>query len=306
MQYVKKYIVKRGLKMYKEYLNNQKIANNYLKNHFNKDSFILFHRQLAYEQIKKATNKQGVLIWGKLPKLITQNSKLDKGNIYDFLNLGVQLAPSYISNYNVCSNASIECGIKCINFTGLGSKHMLNKNNIHMVLKARLIRTILYFEYKEQFKKRVIQEINLYKNKVKKLNDNNINDKEIKICIRLNVFSDIKWEKTFKEIFNIFKDIQFYDYTKVLNRNIKHLDNYHLTISRNEINKDVIKDIPNNKAYVFNVKRNDKLPLTYENKKVIDGDLHDLRFLDEKKIIVGLRYKGNVKALNKNNFVINL
>ena len=27
------------------------------------------------------------------------------------------------------------------------------------------------------------------------------NDKEIKICIRLNVFSDIKWEKTFKEIF---------------------------------------------------------------------------------------------------------
>ena len=40
MQYVKKYIVKRGLKMYKEYLNNQKIANNYLKNHFNKDSYI--------------------------------------------------------------------------------------------------------------------------------------------------------------------------------------------------------------------------------------------------------------------------
>ena len=292
--------------MNKEYLNNQKIANNYLKNHFNNDSFILYHRKLAYKQIKNALDKDNNLIWSKLPKLVTQNSKLDKGNKYDFLNLGIQFAPSFISGFNVCSNASVECGMKCINFTGLGSKHMLNKNNIHMVLKARLIRTIIYFEYKEQFKKRVIKEINLYRNKVKKLNDNNVNDKEIKICIRLNVFSDIKWEKTFKEIFNTFNDLQFYDYTKILNRNIKHLNNYHLTISRNEINKDVIKDIPNNKAYVFNIKRNDKMIEYYEDKKVIDGDLHDLRFLDNKNVIVGLRYKGNDKDLNNNKFVINL
>ena len=292
--------------MNKEYLQNQKQANNYLKNHFNNDSFILYHRKIAYEQIKNALDKDNNLIWSKLPKLVTQNSKLDKGNKYDFLNLGIQFAPSFISGFNVCSNASVECGMKCINFTGLGSKHMLNKNNIHMVLKARLIRTIIYFEYKEQFKKRVIKEINLYRNKVKKLNDNNVNDKEIKICIRLNVFSDIKWEKTFKEIFNTFNDLQFYDYTKILNRNIKHLNNYHLTISRNEINKDVIKDIPNNKAYVFNIKRNDKMIEYYEDKKLIDGDLHDLRFLDNKNVIVGLRYKGNDKDLNNNKFVINL
>ena len=100
--------------------------------------------------------------------------------------------------------------------------------------------------------------------------------------------------------------MQFYDYTKILNRNIKHLNNYHLTISRNEINKDVIKDIPNNKAYVFNIKRNDKMIEYYEDKKVIDGDLHDLRFLDNKNVIVGLRYKGNDKDLNNNKFVINL
>ena len=29
----------------------------FLKNHFNNDGFILYHRQLAYEQIKKALNK---------------------------------------------------------------------------------------------------------------------------------------------------------------------------------------------------------------------------------------------------------
>lgn len=285
--------------MNEEYLNNQKIANNYLKNHFNNDSFILYHRKLAYEQIKKALNKDNNLIWGNLPKLLTKNAKLEKGNKYEYYNIGLQLAPSYISGFNTCPNASIECGMSCLNFTGHGAKHMLNKNNIHMVLKARIIRTILFFEYREQFKNRLIQEINLHKNKVNKLDN-------VKLCIRLNVLSDIKHEKINKDILNMFNDIQFYDYTKILNRNIKHMGNYHLTISRNEINKDVIKDIPNNKAYVFNIKRNDKLPKYYENKKVIDGDLHDLRFLDNKNVIVGLRYKGNNKALKDNKFVINL
>ena len=285
--------------MNEEYLNNQKIANNHLKNHFNNDSFILYHRKLAYEQIKKALNKDNNLIWGNLPKLLTKNAKLEKGNKYEYYNIGLQLAPSYISGFNTCPNASINCGLACLNFTGHGAKHMLNKNNIHMVLKARIIRTILFFEYREQFKSRLIQEINLHKNKVNKLDN-------VKLCIRLNVLSDIKHEKINKDILNMFNDIQFYDYTKILNRNIKHMGNYHLTISRNEINKDVIKDIPNNKAYVFNIKRNDKLPKYYENKKVIDGDLHDLRFLDNKNVIVGLRYKGNNKALKDNKFVINL
>tara|TARA_R100000995_G_scaffold78447_1_gene49042 strand:- start:644 stop:1501 length:858 start_codon:yes stop_codon:yes gene_type:complete len=285
--------------MNKQYLEDQKHANNYLKNHFNNDSFILYHRKLAYEQIKNATNKQGFLIWGKLPKLLTKNAKLEKGNKYEYYNIGLQLAPSYISGFNTCPNASIECGMSCLNFTGHGAKHMLNKNNIHMVLKARIIRTILYFEYRTQFKNRLIQEINLHKNKVNKLDN-------VKLCIRLNVLSDIKHEKINKDILNMFNDIQFYDYTKILNRNIKHMGNYHLTISRNELNKDVIKNISNNKAYVFNVKRNDKLPKYYDNKKVIDGDLHDLRFLDDKNVIVGLRYKGNNKDLNNNKFVINL
>ena len=285
--------------MNKQYLEDQKQANNYLKNHFNNDSFILYHRKLAYEQIKNALDKDNNLIWGNLPKLLTKNAKLEKGNKYEYYNIGLQLAPSYISGFNVCPNASINCGMSCLNETGHGARHMINKNNIHMVLKARIIRTILFFEYRTQFKNRLIQEINLHKNKVNKL-------KNVKLCIRLNVLSDIKHEKINKDILEMFKDIQFYDYTKILNRNIKHLNNYHLTISRNELNKDIIKDMPHNKAYVFNVKRNDKLPEYYENKKVIDGDLHDLRFLDNKNVIVGLRYKGNNKDLNNNKFVINL
>jgi hypothetical protein len=43
-----------------------------------------------------------------------------------------------------------------------------------------------------------------------------------------------------------------------------------------------------NVAMVF-----DKLPETYKGFKVINGDLDDLRFLDEKNVIVGLKYKKN-------------
>jgi hypothetical protein len=65
--------------------------------------------------------------------------------------------------------------------------------------------------------------------------------------------------------------------------------NYHLTFSRSEINNDIAMDLlskGNNVAMVF-----DKLPETYLGYKVVNGDETDLRFLDEKNVIVGLKYK---------------
>jgi hypothetical protein len=42
---------------------------------------------------------------------------------------------------------------------------------------------------------------------------------------------------------------------------------------------------------VFDTKRGQPLPSTYKGYTVIDGDKDDLRFLDPKGVIVGLRYK---------------
>jgi hypothetical protein len=46
-----------------------------------------------------------------------------------------------------------------------------------------------------------------------------------------------------------------------------------------------------------------ELPTEYEGYKVINGDEDDLRFLDEKNVIVGLKYKfltgKGTKGLNK-------
>jgi hypothetical protein len=98
--------------------------------------------------------------------------------------------------------------------------------------------------------------------------------------------------------------IDFHDYTKIKNRLTDNLPkNYQLTFSKSESNDNEVKELittNNNIAVVFN-----KLPETYLGRKVIDGDLNDLRFLDPKKSIVGLIAKGKAKKDNSG-FVVNI
>lgn len=48
-------------------------------------------------------------------------------------------------------------------------------------------------------------------------------------------------------------------------------------------------------AVVFNVKRAEDLPSVWLGREVINGDAHDLRFLDKPGTIVGLKAKGPAK-----------
>ena len=113
-------------------------------------------------------------------------------------------------------------------------------------------------------------------------------------CLRLNGTSDIQWENYLyhgKNIFEMFPQIQFYDYTKIPTRKVEGITNYHLTWSYSEANEKYSKlfdKVPNNKAVVF---RN-LLPSMFKDVKVIDGDEHDMRFLDEPNVVVGLKAKG--------------
>jgi hypothetical protein len=50
-----------------------------------------------------------------------------------------------------------------------------------------------------------------------------------------------------------------------------------------------------NVAVVFTTRRGDALPATWNGFSVIDGDLHDCRFLDPTAVVVGLRAKGTAK-----------
>jgi hypothetical protein len=111
----------------------------------------------------------------------------------------------------------------------------------------------------------------------------------------LNGTSDLPYEKykvfDGKNIFELFPNVQFYDYTKNHTRFNKVLpSNYHLTFSRSETNHDKAIELLKrgvNVAMVF-----DKLPETFEGFEVINADLDDLRFLDKRGgVICGLKYK---------------
>jgi len=109
-----------------------------------------------------------------------------------------------------------------------------------------------------------------------------------------------------KSLIEIFKNIQFYDYTKNPSRMAQFLrkkkdwpENYHLTFSLAEGNRDLAKRFlaeGGNVAVVFNVMKSashaDPLPKTWEGFKVIDADKHDYRFLDKPGCVSGLRAKG--------------
>jgi hypothetical protein len=114
------------------------------------------------------------------------------------------------------------------------------------------------------------------------------------VTIRLNGTSDLPYEKykvfEGKNIFEVYPEVQFYDYTKNYLRFDKELPtNYHLTFSRSETNHDKAIELLGrgfNVAMVF-----DKLPTEFEGYKVINADEDDLRFLDEKNVVCGLKYK---------------
>ena len=143
-------------------------------------------------------------------------------------------------------------------------------------------------------------------------------------AIRLNGTADIPFENIpvngFKNIFEMFPEVQFYDYTKNHKRfdNVILPENYYLTFSRSEENDKESLDILNrgyNVAYVFGVRKEQDLPKTYLGFKVINGDESDLRFLDEENVIVGLKYKmltgkgtagKNKEYLDSNDFLIDV
>ena len=163
---------------------------------------------------------------------------------------------------------------------------------MNTVQQARIRKTRLYFERRDEFLTDLVKDIASIERRAVKNN--------LKPCVRLNVLSDIRWER--HGIMEQFPSVTFYDYTKHKNR--KRLpENYSLTFSRSEVttNADVEQAINNgmNVAVVFK----DRLPLYWNNIPVIDGTTHDLRFLDPSPCIVGLVAKGTAKK-DKSGFVV--
>lgn len=207
---------------------------------------------------------------------LAKSDKAGKG----YLSAILYLAPYTLSGVNLCPKASKGCVKSCL-FTS-GMARVFPRINIFRIAKSHF-----YLKNFPAFKVQLIKELHSFVKHCKKLKQ--------KPCVRLNGTSDIVIEKKLSDIFDMFPEIQFYDYTKIIKRLEKPLPkNYHLTFSRSENNEsECIKalSLGFNVAVVFEK----KLPKKYLNHKVVDGDKTDLRFLDKGPVIVGLKAKGKAK-----------
>ena len=257
--------------------------------------------------------------------LSTKNSKTIKGEKYGYTTYIMYLAPHKQNSkgVNLCAKATIGCAKACLYQSGAARFDEVQAGKInkteYFVHDTKLFMEQMYNEISGIVKKHNDVEGD------KKLSLNGSVLRHKKFAIRLNGTSDFPFEnykfknRDNKNIFELFPDIQFYDYTKLDQRFDKILPkNYHLTFSRSEDNHNETIDLLNrgyNVAVVFGVKDENDLPDTYLGFPVINGDESDLRFLDDENVVVGLKYKfmtgkgtkgKNKEMINNNDFIVNV
>jgi hypothetical protein len=216
--------------------------------------------------------------------LSTANPKIQKGTAKGYLSFILHLAPADLSGREVCPKRTKGCTDACLNTAGRGGMFKRGETT-NMIQKARIRKTQLFFSDRDTFMEYLEQDINKAIKMAARLG--------LKPVFRLNGTSDLAWEKytcksSDKNLFEMFDNIQFYDYTKVLGRKVKHLKNYHLTFSAADGNDaDVQKALAQgmNVTVVY-----DKIP-----EGVYSADEDDLRFLDPQVGIIGLKAKGRAK-----------
>jgi hypothetical protein len=158
----------------------------------------------------------------------------------------------------------------------------------NVIQKARIRKTLQYFEQRDQFLADLEADIRKGIKMAERLG--------LKPAFRLNGTSDLSVEKW--GIIEKFPTVQFYDYTKVLGRKVSHLPNYHLTFSKADGNDaDVAKALEQGLSVVAVY---DQIPAG-----VPSADETDLRFLDPKGTMLGLKAKGRAKK-DYSGFVIRL
>jgi hypothetical protein len=237
-----------------------------------------------------------------------------------------QTAIMYLSAYtssgfgNLCAMADVaKCHEGCLFRAGRAAI-------FESVNTARGRKTERYFANRAAFMAELVRDISRFEKHCARIG--------VKPAVRLNGTSDIQFEVghpvtrngvEFATIFDAFPDVVFYDYTKIMRRARRVLPaNYSLTLSYSAANAtyadsvlDTANDTGLNVAIVYRSKalRDQFIAegahylgrvgfgMRAMKRRVINGDETDMRFLDEKGIIVGLYAKGPAKK-DQSGFVV--
>jgi hypothetical protein len=226
--------------------------------------------------------------------LSTANPKIQKGTKMGYLSFILHLAPADLSGKETCPKRTAGCTAACLNTAGRGGMFKRGENT-NMIQKARIRKTQYFFANRDAFMVDLAQDIR----KAIKFAER----KGLTPVFRLNGTSDLSWEKYTvpvyeMNLFELFSNVQFYDYTKVLGRKVADFPNYHLTFSKADGNDaDVAEALMQGMSVVAVY---DKIP-----EGVPSADETDLRFLDPKGVMLGLKAKGRAKK-DYSGFVIRL
>jgi hypothetical protein len=205
---------------------------------------------------------------------------------------GLSLAPATESGYQLCASSTPGCRAACLYRQGQGR---IDPG----IAAARIARAVAFKEHRDWFTASLVSELGRITRRA---------DAEgFRVAVRLNVVSDVMWEREFPALFWLFRDVQFYDYTKHVRRVFRFLGdelplNYSLTLSLSEDNRADARTVLEGGGNVAVVFRNG-LPKDWFGCPVMDGDETDLRFLDPPGVVVGLRAKGTAKA-DRSGFVV--
>jgi hypothetical protein len=225
--------------------------------------------------------------------LSTANPKIQKGTKLGYLSFILHLAPADLSGHNTCPKATAGCKSACLNTAGRGGMFRKGETT-NAIQKARIRKTQYFYSARQDFMLDLKRDIEKGIKMASKL--------DLTPVFRLNGTSDLSWEKydmiPGQNVFECFPQVQFYDYTKVLGRKTAGIENYHLTFSKADGNdSDVAEALMQGMSVVAVY---DAIP-----EGVPSADETDLRFLDPKGVMLGLKAKGRAKK-DTTGFVIRL
>jgi hypothetical protein len=216
------------------------------------------------------------------------NPKLRKSNRAGtpYQTWGLALAPAKESGHQLCSSSTPACRAACLYRQG-------HARLDPTVVACRLARSVAWKKHPAWFKAKLLHELGVVARRS--------GEQGFRAAVRMNLTSDVFWEREWPELFERYSYFQFYDYTKHFQRMMRFLRgglpvNYHLTFSRSEDNDRhcrQVLDAGGNVAVVF---RTREFPARFLGHPVVDGDETDLRFLDPEGVVVALSAKGTAKG----------
>lgn len=228
---------------------------------------------------------------GGLELLSPFNEKTPKGEELGYLTAMMYLAPHTLAGgKSVCPHSTEACRAGCLFSAGRGTTPR--------VVNARLRRTRWYLEDRDGFFDQLIGELVTLQNAA--------DEHGLKLAIRLNGTSDILWEREKLEegrtLFDLFPRATFYDYTRTPAAHRKVPTNWRLTFSLADEPPEVALDHLAAGRSVAAVVPEDEKPfpgmwfgLGEHVVSAVDGDEHDLRFLDPAPALVLLKPKGALR-----------